>query len=532
MLGASLRSTPNKSFNLTRVTETFDLGGFKSPDKSSSQAQYHLASIFRIDQQKPVSTNFATQTDPIKSTQNKIDDTSCKYESHRLHTVSKLHTRQKFVKRLTPTQKRIIENKLWRLLDKGGICLYLNVMDRYVHQHSLDPSPCDWRGETAFDERTNPRVILGKRRLDQIDRSTERWSSSGQTKHADPESVFRNEHVSISTCVKQNSKPLCDNTSTQTERAKTKQVSDTVTLPERLSKCDGQTDLKVKIKENQTNRTGSNNQPSLNRVKPTCQTDCTVRTDIVSKMVKVMNGDLPDRCWFDPWSNHSRRVFWIMLLKYELLPENWMFGMVAAGTLPEAYYPKFVRVKNRHKKARKMWFLFGSLLLLRIKQKAIETGNLFERLKFDSKFKMSNSRKSVFIKFMLKLDKTFGSRSKAQLRFESFRKVKCKYSVLNTIKTVFQNLTVRKQIFAEAKCLFVDSNGEFQKELIQQAKLEVENFYDKLLPQVSKIPSKESKLYLTKAILSCIKKTTSLCSKKTCLKLLETLEQALKISTD
>ena len=255
--------------------------------------------------------------------------------------------------------------------------------------------------------------------------------------------------------------------------------------------------------------------------------------EVIFRVLEAIKGERPEKCFFEEMSDSQQILYWILMEKYLLLPDDWARELESSFAFPNSGYdpanikfPK--RVKGFLKKKYIFLFLFITLKQLNKNEKSVD--ELFEFFSFESSFKLNKKRKVAIIKYLKSFWEHFSENSIKELSLEFIIKFKTTKSQFNIIHSICKNLTERRGIFANLKELFVNAENKIQEYRIQEIIKMMIPFVTKADELVSKNGILARNLKLPDSFKKCFRKYQLIESKTVIVENLALLEEYLAFS--
>jgi molecular chaperone GrpE (heat shock protein) len=230
--------------------------------------------------------------------------------------------------------------------------------------------------------------------------------------------------------------------------------------------------------------------------------------EVILRILESVNGNDPQEEWFQKMSDSQRKLYWIVMEKYNLLPQDWINQLGNSFEFPKMDFDekkiKFAkRVKAFLKK--KYIFLFLFIVMKRLDKNEKKVEEFFDFFEFESEIKLNKKSKASILKYLTKFWENFKENTIKDLSLEYLIKFKTTRTQFKMLNNICRNLKERHEIFNNVKNLFLNPESEIQEYRIKEIIKMMIPFIDKVDQLISESKEDLVNLKLPESFKKCFK---------------------------
>lgn len=369
-----------------------------------------------------------------------------------------------------------LESKLWVLIHKGGVNLYLKILHKFINLHLQKPS-------NRFDLVSNGLDIKNEHSslIKQLWLKNQLQSGPNQAKRG----YFMESQSSLGLRAQHKLEEPCGGAWSElveTKRVKTDGSAGNAPHPMQIKPCYEYLRNKIMVGEEfEFFKTQINTQMLgcdelvEKRVK---------KQDLLQKVLQAVRGEVPRGEWLQRWGADERLTFWIVMLKLELVPKKWVEDLETLSDFPSEAYVRPVSSRKKMMLFNTYLSLMCVLLVFGLEQKKAGIEEVFEVYLFEKEMRLEPSQEELVKKYIKTIWEKFAKlNNKSVFKFKA---IVIKKDVKGALLEMMKHLTCRHIMFEKLKSFFVDRKNNFQKDYLDFTENQIDQLIKKVLDKIKR----------------------------------------------
>ena len=355
-----------------------------------------------------------------------------------------------------------IEKQLWKLLNEGGIGLYVSVLNKYCFQNSfLKPNGDNDLSILSFFNPNEP--FLAKRHHFQSISENLTFQNifeknirkkNKRVKTNTPSKNCKNNENILDSLNKETNKPKFEDLNTiQNQSIKNSMTKYSDTFIKKEDSMIFPIDIKKDLKP------------------------------LVKMIYKVLKGETPNSTWYENLKESHKNCFFVLLLRYEIFLERWKTHLKKSFTFPEYRLIKSDKVKKKYMYINKLieFFIYKKLKILKNKKLKIES--FFECFEFTN-LKIKEKDRHIFFDYLKSLKIHLKKKNLNEYFFSFKSKSNISKNNKKIIVNIISKLKEKNDFFMQVKKEYFTDNGKLSKKIKNYMLKEISKASGKLVSSI------------------------------------------------